>query len=92
MNRVTLLSTFPPEGQAEGAIDRLNARWIATVKPWMPRDLEGRPADAVMKVEVEIFWPTRTAQRSIKLEAVKPVAVAYSNYDFQEAIESTFPD
>ena len=87
MNRVILLSALPPEGRAQGKVEGLSARWVANVTPWIPRTLSGNPADAVMKVDVAIFWTGRAGERNIKLEAVKPAGIAYSNYDFQEAIE-----
>jgi prepilin-type N-terminal cleavage/methylation domain-containing protein len=91
MNRVILLPTLPAEGRAEGNIARLGARWVASVTPWIPETLEGTPADAVMKVDIEILWPGRSGEQSLRLETVRPVQVSYSNYDLASAIESVFP-
>ena len=92
MNRVMLLSTLPAEGQVGGNIERLGARWLVKVTPWIPETLEGNPPDAVMKVDIEILWPGRSGEQSVKLETVRPAQVSYSNYDFETAIESVFPE
>jgi prepilin-type N-terminal cleavage/methylation domain-containing protein len=90
MNRVLLLSQMPPEGQAEGVLDE-GGRWVVSIAPWAPSNLEGRPREAVLRVEVVVTWPGRSSQRSIKAEALKSATVAYSNYDLQREIEAVFP-
>jgi prepilin-type N-terminal cleavage/methylation domain-containing protein len=91
MNRVMLLSTLPGTGEAEGRFDELNARWVVRIAPWLPETLEGKPADAVLKVDVEILWPGRAGERSIRLESIKPAQVDYSNIDFGGALARVFP-
>lgn len=93
MNRVLLLSSLPSGGTIEGKLVPLNARWVVTVTPWIPSNLEGHPADAVMKVNVEVFWPGRAGERSVKLESIKATNVSYVATDnYQQAIENALPD
>ena len=92
MNRVLLLSSFPPGGRIEGNLQRLGARWVVTLTPWIPDKLENNIPEAVMKVDVEILWPGRSGERSLKLETVKATTLTYSNYDFQHAIEAALPE
>ena len=92
MNRVLLQSSLPPEGKIEGRIERLGARWAVTVAPWIPQNLDSRPREAVMKVDVEIKWPGRSSERSVKLETIKAAVISYSNDDFQHAIETALPN
>jgi general secretion pathway protein I len=92
MNRVLLLPSLPPGGTIEGRIDRLDARWVVNVSPWIPANLEDRPADAVLKIDVEILWQSRSDERSIKLETVRVSALQYSDYDFKRAVENVFPN
>jgi general secretion pathway protein I len=88
MNYALLLPQLPPAGRAEGRFDRIGARWILKVTPWMPQVLDNQPADAVMKLDVQVVWPGRSGDRSISLETIKPVSLSYSNYDFQRAVEA----
>ena len=92
MNRVLLLSTLPASGTIEGKLTPLNARWVVTVTPWIPVKLDGNPAEAVMKVNVEVFWPGRASERSLKLEAIKATRVSYAGTDYQQAIENALPN
>jgi general secretion pathway protein I len=92
MNRVLLQSTLPSDGAVEGRIDRLNARWVVNVTPWIPQNLDSRPREAVMKIDVQILWRGRSSERSVKLETVKGAVIEYSNYDFQNAIETALPN
>jgi prepilin-type N-terminal cleavage/methylation domain-containing protein len=92
MNRVLLLSALPGEAEAEGRIDNLSARWTVQVVPWIPETLEGNPADAVLKIDVQVFWPGRSAEQSVRLETVRPQRVIYSNYDLEGAIAGVFPN
>jgi prepilin-type N-terminal cleavage/methylation domain-containing protein len=92
MNRVLLQSTLPSDGAVEGRIDRLNARWVVSVTPWIPQNLDSRPREAVMKIDVQILWRGRSSERSVKLETVKGAVIEYSNYDFQNAIETALPN
>ena len=91
MNRVMLLSTLPGTGDAEGRLEELNARWTAKVTPWLPETLESKPAEAVLKVDVEVLWLSRSGERSIRLETVRPAQVDYSNGDLTRALASVFP-
>ncbi len=92
MNRVLLQNTLPAEGKVEGRIDRLRARWTVEVEPWIPRNLDGRPREAVMKIDVQVVWPGRSGERSVKLETIKAAVISYSNDDFQNAIETALPN
>ena len=92
MNRVLLLSVLPPEGKFEGTLVPANTRWAVTLTPWIPANLDNKPPVAVMKVDVEVFWQGRAGQRSLKLETVKAASLSYSDYDFQEAIQSALPE
>lgn len=92
MNRVLLQTALPSQGKVEGRIDRLNARWTVSVTPWIPQNLDSQPREAVMKVDVQVFWQGRSTERNIKLETVKGAVIAYSSYDFQNAIETALPN
>jgi general secretion pathway protein I len=92
MNRVLLQTTLPSEGIVEGRIDRLKARWVVNVTPWIPQNLDSRPREAVMKIDVQIVWQGRSSERSVKLETVKGAVISYSDYDFQNAIETALPN
>lgn len=92
MNRVLLLSSLPGGATIEGKVAPLNARWVVTVTPWIPSSLDGHPADAVMKIDVEVFWPGRSSERSVKLEAIKATNVSYGGTDYQQAIENALPN
>jgi general secretion pathway protein I len=92
MNRVLLQTSLPPEAEAEGRIERLNARWVVGITPWYPLNLNGQPREAVMKIDVQIVWPGRSAERSVKLETIKGSVISYSNNDFQLAIETALPN
>lgn len=92
MDRVLLQNTLPAEGKVEGRIDRLRARWIVEIEPWIPQNLDGRPREAVMKIDVQVVWPGRSGERSVKLETIKAAVISYSNDDFQNAIETALPN
>jgi prepilin-type N-terminal cleavage/methylation domain-containing protein len=92
MKRVLFLSKLPVSGHAEGDIDALRAHWIVNVVPYAPKVLDdSKPAEALMKVDVEMIFPGRGGERRLRLESVKPSAVEYNNYDFPNAIETAFP-
>ena len=89
MNRVLLLPVLPPDGTAEGPIEKLSARWRVTIAPWYPAKLDDHPGEAVMKVNVEVRWPGQSGDRRVQLEAIKGIAVTYaSGYNLQKAIEN----
>jgi general secretion pathway protein I len=89
MNRVLLLPILPPDGIAEGSIEKLKARWRVTIAPWYPAKLDDHPGDAVMKVNVEVVWPGQSGDRHVQLETIKGTAVTYDkSYDLQKAIET----
>ena len=92
MNRVLLQSSFPPGGNVEGRIDRLGARWIVSIAPWIPRNLDSHPREAVMKVDVQVLWQGRSSERSVKLEAIKGTVVSYSGDGFEHAIDTALPN
>lgn len=92
MNRVLLQDSLPREAKVEGRIDRLRARWIVNVTPWIPENLDSRPREAVMKIDVQVVWPGRSSERSLKLETVKGATISYLNDDFQRAIETALPN
>ena len=41
---------------------------------------------------VEVRWPARFSERSVKLETIKASVISYSNDDFQHAIETALPN
>jgi general secretion pathway protein I len=88
MNCALLLPQLPPSGRAEGRFDRIGARWILNVTPWMPQSLDNQPPNAVMKLDVQVVWSGRNGDRSIALETLKPASLSYSNYDFQRSFET----
>jgi general secretion pathway protein I len=90
MNRVLLLPTLAP-GSAEGPADNLGAQWTVNISPWAPPNLEGKPAQAVLRIDVAVSWPGRSSRQSIKAESLKAANVTYSNYDLQQAIEIAYP-
>lgn len=90
MNRVLLLPNLQA-GRFEGNIDRLGARWVVNVTPWIPNDLQANSREAVMKIDLEILWSGRSGERSLKLETVKATALNNSNFDFQRAVETILP-
>ena len=92
MNRVLLLSTLPAEGEAEGALDNIGARWKLTVTPWAPSNFDKKPEAAILKVNLAVTWAGRLAEQGIELEALKPAKVWYSNYDLQKAVEEIIPN
>ena len=91
MKRALFLSSLPAVGHAEGAIPDLQARWMVDVVPYAPRVLDTKPAQAVMKISVEVAFPGRAGERRISLESVKPVAVVYEDYDLGKAVETAYP-
>jgi len=93
MNRVLLLSSLPPRGRIEGELKNRIGRWAVTVTPWIPDKLvDNSVPEAVMKINVEILWPGRSGERTIKLESLKAATLEYNNYDFKKAIENALPD
>jgi general secretion pathway protein I len=91
MNRVLLSSTLGGPASAEGPADNLGAQWNVYVSPWAPPSLEGKPGQAVFRIDVVVSWPGRSSRQSIKVESLKAANVAYSNYDLQHAIEIAYP-
>jgi general secretion pathway protein I len=91
MNRVLLLSTLPPGGRFEGTLEPADTRWSVTVHPWIPENFEEKPPNAVVKIDVEVFWPGRAGERSVRLETVRAASLTYSDYDFAAAIQSALP-
>jgi prepilin-type N-terminal cleavage/methylation domain-containing protein len=92
MKRVLFLSKLPASGHAEGDISELSAHWIVNVAPYAPKVLdESKPAEALMKVDVEMIYPGRSGDRRLRFETVKPSVVEYNDYDFPNALETAFP-
>src|SRR5688572_13463658 len=92
MNRVLLMPSLPGEGQATGVLDIGEGQWTVNVHPWAPSDLESKPAEGILRVDVAVTWPGRASQRSIEIEALKPAKIIYTeNYDLLEAIEDALP-
>ena len=91
MNGVLLSSALAAPANAEGPIDNLGAQWNVTISPWAPRNLDGKPDQAVFRINVVVSWPGRSTRQSIKVESLKVAKVAYSNYDLQRAIEIAYP-
>ena len=44
-----------------------------------------------MKIDVDVFWTGRAGRKNIRLETVRPVSIAYENYDFQQTLEKAIP-
>lgn len=91
MNRVLSFSTLPAPASAEGPIDNLAGHWTVNINPWAPSNLEKRPAQAILKVDVVVTWPGRSSQRRIEVESLKAAKVDYSNFDLQHSIEIAYP-
>src|SRR5262245_59990061 len=49
MNRVLLLSTLPPQGEAGGTYGEMGPQWKLTVAPWAPENLDNKPDTAILK-------------------------------------------
>ena len=93
MNRVLLLPRLPAGGRAEGEVEGLkDARWTVKVQPWIPESLESQPSEAIVKIDVEVFWPGRSGRRNVRLETVKPVFLSYGVTDFDREIAEVFPN
>jgi prepilin-type N-terminal cleavage/methylation domain-containing protein len=90
MNRVLLSSTLAP-ASAQGPADDRGAQWNVSVSPWAPPALDGKPDQAVFRIDVAVSWPGRSARQNIKVESLKVARVAYSNYDLQSTIETAYP-
>ncbi len=92
MQRVLFLEFLPGAGRAEGRLDDLQSQWTVNVSRYAPPDTEVKPAEAIMKIDVEVIYPGRSGERRIKLEAVKPASLQYDpEYNFEEAIENAYP-
>jgi len=91
LTRVELLKLLPPEGEARGDMRNLGAQWKATIHPWLPKSLEAKPSEAIMKIDVEVSWQGRSGPLNVKLEAIKPVSIGYEPFDLQRAIENALP-
>lgn len=94
MNRVLLLPTLPAPASAQGNVDgsASGAKWAVKVTPWIPENLQGNPANAILKVDVEIQWQGRSGPQTMKLETVKPSTIAYNGYDLNAAIAKILPN
>ncbi len=92
MNRVLLLPVLPADGQASGRLSQIDADWRVRVEPWIPESFDGRPAQAIVKIVVEIEFDGRSGRRNISLETVKPSPLTYTPQDFQRAIDDVFPE
>jgi hypothetical protein len=62
------------------------------VEPWIPESFDGRPAQAIVKIVVEIEFDGRSGRRNISLETVRPSPLTYTPQDFQRAIDDVFPE
>jgi prepilin-type N-terminal cleavage/methylation domain-containing protein len=90
MNRVLLSSTLAP-ASAQGAADNFGAQWNVSVSPWAPPALDGKPDQAVFRIDVAVSWSGRSTRQNIRVESLKVARVAYSNYDLQSTIEAAYP-
>ncbi len=91
MSRVFLLGRLPADGEAQGRFDQIDADWTVRVLPWIPETLEGRPDQAIVRIEVEIEWDGRSGRRNLLLETMRPSLLSYDDGEFRDAIESVFP-
>ena len=92
MNCALLVPQLPPGGRAEGRLDRIGARWIVNVAPWMPATLDNQPDGAVMKIDVQVSWAGRSGKQSLTMETVKPAALSYTTNDLQKTLETLLAD
>jgi prepilin-type N-terminal cleavage/methylation domain-containing protein len=91
LTRVEFLRVLPPEGEARGVIRKSGALWKATIHPWLPKSLEAKPTEAIMKIDVEVSWQGRSGPLNVKLEAIKRASIGYDRFDLQQAIENALP-
>jgi len=91
LTRVEFLRFLPPEGEARGVIQNLGAQWKTTIHPWLPKSLDAKPTEAIMKIDVEVSWQGRSGPLNVKLEAIKPAAIGYDPFDLQQAIVNALP-
>ena len=91
MNRVLLSSTLAAPASAQGSIDDRGAEWDVSVSPWAPPTLEGKPDQAVFRINVVVSWPGRSSRQNIQVESLKVAKVAYSNYDLARTLEVAYP-
>jgi len=91
MNRIQLLQKLPAQGSISGSVANLAADWTLSVAPWYPADLSGKPDQGIMKIDLQMNWRTRTGQRQLHLESLKPATIAYANYDFSQALDKAVP-
>ena len=92
MNRVLLLGRVPADGEARGRFDRTGADWTVRILPWVPETFEGRPDQAIIRIEVEVAWDGRAGRRNLTLETVRPSLLSYDEVDeFGPAIDAVFP-
>jgi prepilin-type N-terminal cleavage/methylation domain-containing protein len=91
MNRVLLLGSVPAGGEARGRLDAIDADWTVRILPWIPETLEGRPDQAIIRIEVEVAWDGRAGRRNLVLETVRPSSLSYDAVEFREAIDAVFP-
>ena len=91
MNRVLLLGQVPGDGEARGRLDQIDADWRVRILPWIPENLEGRPEQAIIRIEVEVSWDGRAGRRNLVLETVRPSSLRYDAIDFRQEIDAVFP-
>jgi prepilin-type N-terminal cleavage/methylation domain-containing protein len=91
MNRVLLLGSVPANGEARGRLDQIDADWTVRILPWIPQTLEGRPDQAIIRIEVEVAWDGRSGRRNVLLEMVRPSLLSYDDLEFRQAIDGVFP-
>jgi prepilin-type N-terminal cleavage/methylation domain-containing protein len=91
MNRVLLLPNLPGGGTIEGRLEALDADYAVNLTPWIPETLQDRPAEAVMKIDVEVTWQGRAGRRNVRLETVKTTKLNYEQYDYERALETALP-
>jgi general secretion pathway protein I len=93
MNRMTLITTLPPQGRAQGSLDEAGGAWSVQVQPWAPPDMvTSHPPEGIVKVNVTVSWPGRSIRRQIGLEALRAVAIDYSDSSLQEALGQIIPE
>jgi prepilin-type N-terminal cleavage/methylation domain-containing protein len=91
MNRVLLLGRVPAAGEVRGRLDQIDADWTVRIVPWIPDTLEGRPDQAIVRIEVEIAWDGRSGRRNLLLETIRPSLLSYDDLEFRQAIDDVFP-
>ncbi len=65
--------------------------WTVRILPWVPETFEGRPDQAIIRIEVEVAWDGRAGRRNLMLETVRPSLLSYDEVEFGPAIDAVFP-